>query len=113
MMRFVVGYDRSQISLFPERLGDYLDEEECRAFTLRETSGEGSTAARLDAAHVVTLVPVIKGTQTDAEGGSSSRLSLFATRTTSISSDSDHRLARVKAVNQASLLSTYRPSCRS
>jgi hypothetical protein len=40
MMRFVVGYDRSQISLFPGRLDDYLDEEECRAFTLRETSGE-------------------------------------------------------------------------
>ena len=74
MMRFVVGYDRSQISLFPERLDDYLDEEECRAFTLRETSGGGSTAARLDAAHVVTFVPVIKGSQTDAEGGSSSRL---------------------------------------
>ena len=78
MIRFVVGYDRSQISLFPERLDDYLDEEECRAFTLRETSGEGSTAARLDAARVVTFVPVIKGTQTDAEGGSSSRL--FAVR---------------------------------
>ena len=73
-MRFVVGNDRSQISLFPERLDDYLDEEECRALTLRETLGDGSTAAVLDAAHVVTFVPVIKSTQTDAEGGSSSRL---------------------------------------